>query len=267
MENIKKIAKMLDKLGFPAKPTKKQLLLYKEAIYKTCYTKKNPEILVLGANPEIRDLCIKYNCSVTAVSPGSMALRAMSYLMKYKDSPKNKSIESNWLNMPLPNNSYDLVLTDIALTANPCGKHEQILKEVNRVLKPGGFFFLRTFDMLDHEKKPEPPEFLEELRNGEITKGDFLYLSARIPLDKHNNIDQTKNLKLFESYCKEGKLTSQEIKIIKPYASDGVMSCPYRKDMIKRFEKFFDNISIKFATDPKIKTVQQNALFFMRVKK
>jgi len=267
MEQIKQIAKVLESLSFPARPTKKQLLLYKEVVYKTRSLHKKPHVLILGATPELRDLCIAQKCKVTAISPGNTALAVMTYLMKYKDHPNNKAIEGNWTNMPLPDNSCELALTDIALTGNPCQKYEPILKEVHRILKPGGFFFLRTFDMLEHETKPDPDKLILQWRAGQITTGDFFYLSARLALDKDHNIEQIKNLKLFVQYCQEGKFTEQEIKQIRPYISDGTMSCPYRKDLIKTFSKFFDNISIKCARDRKNKTVEQNALFFMTVKK
>jgi len=263
MEQIKEIAKMLEQIGFPARPTKNQLLLYKETIYKTCKAQKNPEVLVLGATPELRDISIKHGCKVTAISPGQTALAAMTYLMKYKNHPCNNTIESNWLNMPLANNTYNLVLTDIALTCNPCENHEPILQEVHRVLKPGGVFFLRSFDMLDHEKKPDAFDLIDQWRTGKICANDFIYISSRASLEKNNNINQARNLKLFKEYAQEGILTEKEIRYLKPYASKGTMSCPYRKDLIKTFSKFFENVSVQFAKDPKIKTVEQDALFFM----
>jgi len=267
MENIKQIVKILKRLKFPAKPTKKQLLLYKEAVYKTCVLQKQPEVLILGATPELRDLCIKHNCKVTAVSPGKIALEAMTYMMEHKDHPNNKAIESNWTNIPLPNNSCDLALTDMALTCNPIKKHDPILKEVQRILKPSGFFFIRSYDMLEHESKLDPDELLKQWRTREIVTEDFIYLSPRISLDENNNISQAKNLEIFKQFCQEKKLTKKEIAILIPYKSKGTMSCPYRKDLIKTFSKYFKNITVKCAKDPKIKTIEQDALFFMQVKK
>jgi len=264
MEKLKEIAKVLEQIGFPARPTKNQLLLYKEVICKTVALHKSPNVLVLGATPELRDLCIEHNCKTTAISPGKMALQTMTYMMKYKNHPDNISIENNWSNMLISDKIHDLVLTDMALTGNPCEKHEPIIKEVHRVLKPGGFFFLRSFDMLEHDTKPELEDLLTKWRKKEITAGDFLYLSVKVSLDENHNISQAKNFELFKKYYFEGKFTTEEVKHIKPYASEGTMSCPHRKDMIKLFSTFFEDVSIRFAKDPVIKSVEQDALYFMR---
>ena len=263
MEQIKEIAKMLEQLEFPARPTKNQLLLYEQVICKTCKLHKNPEVLVLGATPELRDLCIKHRCKVMAVSPGRQALEAMTYLMKYKHHPYNTAIESNWLNMPLADTSYDLALTDIALTGNPRKNHEPILQEVHRLLKPSGFFFLRSYDMLEHETKPKPLELLAKWRSGELCPNDFIYLSPRISLEKNHDISQAKNLALLKEYIQNNILTEEEIRHLRPYASKGTLSCPYREDLIKAFSKFFENVTVQCAKDPKFKTVEQDALFFM----
>jgi len=263
MEQIKKIIKMLEQIEFPARPTKNQLQLYENAISKTCTLHKTPKVVVLGATPELRDLSIKHGCKVTAVSPGQTALAAMTHLMQYKNHPYNNAIVSSWLNMPLPDNAYNLALSDMALTGNPRENHKPILQEVHRILKPGGFFFIRSFDMLEHEKKPDAFEPLRQWRTGEITANDFIYLSARTSLEENGNINQARNLMLFKEYAQTGILTAEEIRYLKPYASKGTMSCPYRKDLIKTFSKFFENITVQCAKDPKIKTVEQDALFFM----
>jgi len=263
MEQIKEIVKMLEQIGFPAKPTTNQLHLYEKVICKTRALRKTPKVVILGATTELRDLCIKNNCHVTAISPGKIALEAMTYLMKYKNHPYNHAIISNWHNMPLPDCTYDLVLTDMALTSNPHENHEPILQEVHRLLKPGGIFFLRSYNMLEHEKKINPYHLLEEWRSGNICTNDFIYLSPRVSLGKNNNISQAKNLEIFKKFCQENVLTQEEIRHIRPYSSKGTMSCPYRKDLIKTFSKFFENVSVQCTKDPKIKTVEQDALFFM----
>jgi len=266
MEQIKEIIKMLKQIGFPARPTTNQLHLYEKVMCKTHALHKNPNVLVLGATPELRDLCIKHGCKVTAISPGQIALEAMTQLMKYKNHPHNHAIISSWLNMPLPNCTYDLALTDMALTSNPCENHEPILQEVHRLLKPGGFFFLRSFDMLEHETKPDDLALLKQWRTGEITANDFIYLSVRASLEKNNNINQARNMRLFKEYIQAGIFTHEEIRALKLYASKGTMSCPYRKDLIATFSKFFENVSVQCAKDPKIKSVEQDALFFMTKK-
>ena len=109
--------------------------------------KERKRALVLGATPAIRDVLSQSDVDVTLLYINNEMVHAMNKLITHKK--KETIISGNWLDMPFPDNYFDIVIDDLAL-GNIDEKNEQeFLGEISRVLKPSGCWIFRIFFVPD----------------------------------------------------------------------------------------------------------------------
>src|SRR3989344_6748141 len=85
----------------PGRPTKKDCAIVEQWLKKI--NAKN--VLILGATPQLRDVCARLNINTTCVDLQIEMLEGMRAFMKEKGS--EKLIVGDWLNMPFPDHSFD----------------------------------------------------------------------------------------------------------------------------------------------------------------
>jgi len=137
----------------PARPCKSQLIIYNNVIKKIINNNNKPKALILGATPELRDLCIKNNFNTTVCDINLNMVKAMSSLMKYKGKAKEKIIIGDWLKTDFPKNNFDIILGDASLNQILNNKElKYLLKKLSFILKPNGFLLTREIVRLN--KKP-----------------------------------------------------------------------------------------------------------------
>lgn len=105
------------------------------------------EGLQINQDTAILDLCcgggqatqflVQYSHRVTGLDASSVALKRAAQKV-----PQAEYIQGLAENMPFDSNRFDLVHTSVALHEMETKQLEQIIKEVYRVLKPGGVFTL-----------------------------------------------------------------------------------------------------------------------------
>ena len=66
--------------------------------------------LVLGATPELRDICIEHGFNTFAVDMNKHSFERWSPLMKHKG--QDTEIIDDWLSMDFPENNFSLVVAD-----------------------------------------------------------------------------------------------------------------------------------------------------------
>lgn len=106
--------------------------------------------LTIHPETKILDLCcgsgqatgvlVKYSQNVTGLDASPLSLKRAQ-----QNVPQAKYVEAFAEQIPFPNNSFDLVHTSAALHEMEPLQLRQIIKEVYRVLKPGGKFTLVDF--------------------------------------------------------------------------------------------------------------------------
>lgn len=128
----------------PASPCKDQLKIYEKIIKKITTKETNSRALILGSTPELRDLCLKYNLETTVCDINPDMIAAMSNLMKYRNHPKEKTVQVDWLKMNFPAGSYNLIMGDLSfnqiLKKNDV---ERLFKKCARFLKSNGLLIIR----------------------------------------------------------------------------------------------------------------------------
>ncbi|MEP6673225.1 MAG: class I SAM-dependent methyltransferase [Chthoniobacter sp.] len=112
------------------------------------------EILSLGVTPEIALFPWASDFHLTAID----ASEGMIGSVWPGDAPNRRAVLGDWLEMPFPDASFDLVLTDtgLALVAGT-GKLSAAGRELRRVLRQDGRAAMRHF------ARPSPPESLDSI--------------------------------------------------------------------------------------------------------
>ncbi len=94
-------------------------------------------------------IACQLECGMTAIDSDQANVEFMKIRAGQEKLPHFQAIEADAVSLPLPSDKYDLVsmvgvLEWVALghTAEPREVQLEALREVNRVLKPGGYFYL-----------------------------------------------------------------------------------------------------------------------------
>lgn len=106
--------------------------------------------LIIHPETQVLDLCcgsgqatqvlVQYSQDVTGLDASPLSLKRAR-----QNVPQAQYIEAFAEEMPFPDNHFDLVHTSVALHEMQPEQRQQILKQVYRVLKPGGVFALVDF--------------------------------------------------------------------------------------------------------------------------
>lgn len=135
----------------PWRPTVKELCIYEEKISRAVAKKKKPKALVLGATPELRDICAKLKIDTYIADINPNMVRGMNELLEI--SPGLEPVEiCNWLELPYEDESFDVVLCDHGIQHITYDDWDRFLREVRRVIKKQGYFVNSVFSLSESEK-------------------------------------------------------------------------------------------------------------------
>jgi SAM-dependent methyltransferase len=136
-------------LSTPMRPSPQDLAIYRRYLVSSLPKRKQPNILVLGSTPEIRDLAHAVHANVTIVDINAEMMRAMTTLMKYRNKVDREVwIRTSWVTAPLREHSFDAILGDGVMANTPWNQANQWWKHLHDLLKPRGVFISRTFNAM-----------------------------------------------------------------------------------------------------------------------
>jgi SAM-dependent methyltransferase len=135
----------------PSRISPQEVKQYRSWLKKISENKKPLKGLVLGATPELRDALSDFGYSVCSIDINLDMFLAMDELLKSKN-PNEVLVKGNWLNCPLRDKYFDVIVGDAVLPNIPWDERNPLLFEVKRLLKPNGVFLTRGFCIPD--KKP-----------------------------------------------------------------------------------------------------------------
>lgn len=138
LEEAKSFAHFWKDLPVPIHPSSEETKSWLPKI-REITKRKNPQGLILGATPEYRDLFSRFKIKTTLIDISPFIIRAMGYLVK--KSVKEKIVIGDWLKMPFKDNSFDLVISDSAQDNIKLNDFNKFFRNVNRILKPNGYWF------------------------------------------------------------------------------------------------------------------------------
>lgn len=151
----------------PSRISPQEVQKYREWLKRKNEKREPLKGLVLGVTPELRDALTEFGYRVYSIDINLEMILAMNELLKNKN-PSEIIIKANWLDNPLADGYFDVIVGDAVLPNIPWDKRSHLLSEVRRLLKPDGFFLTRVFyvpdkktfasvdEILDHFSKKEP---------------------------------------------------------------------------------------------------------------
>lgn len=147
-------------------PLPTELEIYENYLKRAIGQRKNPKVLILGATPELRDLCLEHNWTVLAVDVSLKIISAMNQVMVYHKSEKDLIMCCDWLAMDryLKENNFDVILADVCLNNIAVEDQPNLLKILKKLLKPGGYLITRNAVFLPERKVRNISEIVNEYK-------------------------------------------------------------------------------------------------------
>jgi SAM-dependent methyltransferase len=155
-----------DYFTVPSRISTQEVEKYREWLGEINKDKKSLRGLVLGATPELRDALSDLGYLLYSIDINTDMFLAMNELLQNKN-PKEVIIKANWLDNPLADNYFDVILGDAVLPNIPWEDRSRLLSEVKRLLKPGGIFLTRAFCIPDEKLYASVEEILEHFSKKE----------------------------------------------------------------------------------------------------
>lgn len=220
MNQIKQYAEFWKTYRF--RPPEDNLKIHENHI-RLIKDEEDPNVLVLGATPELRMIALENRCRVTAVDESMIIINAMYDFMDYSNVSEDREviIKSDWLNMPLEMHNYDLAIGDGSLNElSTLEDYEKLLIKIKDLLKPYGYFSIRIGVIPDDWSKINLIELIKERRNESKGKNFWeiynpdLALRMMFSLDSFDEetyqMTYEKTIKELTGLCRDKKITKEE---------------------------------------------------------
>jgi SAM-dependent methyltransferase len=151
-------------LGPPLRPSPEDVAAYEATVVNWSRQHGPPRGLILGATPELAWLSWPVGADVLAVDRSQAMIE---HIWPGYPAPGQGGRCGDWLNLPLPNGSRDVVLGDGPFTQLdfPDG-YRSVARSLRRVLSGHGVVAIRFF--LKHERGESPEQVLADLWDGRI---------------------------------------------------------------------------------------------------
>ena len=129
-----------------------------------------PRLLVLGATPELSDLGLELGYGVVRVDSSPAMFEAARWRETTEDRREETCLVADWRDLgPFDTGSVDAVVGDAALNNVAHADMAQVLRELRRVVRPGGVLSLKQIVLPDEEDAaPEFAAVLEARRRGAL---------------------------------------------------------------------------------------------------
>ncbi len=144
MEHWDNQARQWALVGEPLKPSQAELQNSYSWIHEHAQLQNDYlTALVLGVTPEIINLSWPAQTRLIAVDYNETMIK--SVLPKKTATLAPIGLLANWLQLPLPSSSVDIVIGDGCYSQVRWKDYEALTQEIRRVLKPNGIFIIRFF--------------------------------------------------------------------------------------------------------------------------
>lgn len=143
-EPWKQFAESWQRITSPGRPTPEEIEIYLN-FSKPLLERHEPRVLIMGATPELREMLAPYqeSAQITLADINIEMIQAMTSLVENPN--KNEIwIRSNWLEVPVPENYFDLILADFTYENLPFELQDRYFANITRWLKQDGKYVGRT---------------------------------------------------------------------------------------------------------------------------
>lgn len=195
----------------PGRPSQEAVRFYKKfAKDATRGLRRRPRGLVLGATPELRDLLTEMKWEAVMIDANMEMIEAMAALLK-RSNPDEIIVKGDWIKNPLKTGYFDVVFGDLVLANVPWNLQSALLKNVRRMLKPGGAFITKVEIGIEnkHGNRQADADALLEMyarmpryRNKAMEL--FCYLLHAVAWDRRVHLADTQRMKRWMAKYQKG---------------------------------------------------------------
>jgi len=246
----------------PSRISPQEVEKYREWLKKINKNKKPLKGLVLGATPELRDALFEFGYLVCSIDINLDMFLAMDELLKNKN-PNEVLIRANWLDNPLADNYFDVIVGDAILPNIPWDERSHLLFEVKRLLKSDGIFLTRAFCVPDKKPFSSVEEVLKHFSKKEPNMQSALEMVLELHILTYDPKDHlgsfAKAKKALEDYHKRKGLKFENENLQKIHDVvwnfwckkfvNKVFLYAYRKEEENDYKKYFKIIEVFEAKD------------------
>ena len=264
----------------PGRPSEEAIEFYKEfAKDATCGLKRKPRGLVLGATPELRDLLAEMKWEAVMIDVNLEMIEAMSALLK-RNNPNEVIVKGDWIENPLRSGYFDAVFGDLVLANVPWSLQGAFLKNVRRVLRPGGAFITKVEVVKKDTLKVSGEELLRQYASMPQYRNKamelFCYLLHIVSWNKRTHLADTKRMKQWMKKYKKGaqyvhknkeaeRLLNLIWKMWEPMVKTWGVGT--EKELRGKVTKYFRIVNTRILADCRVQIVRESfPLWYLRAK-
>lgn len=248
----KKVAENWEKYyAPPGRPSAEDCKHYAEFVKRSIKNKKDTRALVLGATPEIRNLLHNLGIPATIVDINLEMILAMN-----RSVPKAASdiiVCDNWVSNTIASEQFDVILGDLTWANVPRDQWNKLHKNLQRLLKPGGYYIQRVTLIPDNWKFEPAMEILKKYSRLPYTEQRHFELFIHLLINSFDG--KTKKISIdvirrgLLSVWRNGKIIKQK-------------QIPGADRLLRRIFAFWGNGSKEWQTDYSVNLEKEIALYF-----
>jgi len=190
-----RIAHMWDSyFTVPSRISADELRQYEKWLKQINKSGKPLHALVMGATPELRDALAKLGYQVHSMDINLDMFLAMDGLLKIKN-PNEVLIKANWIDNPLKDGRFDVIVGDAILPNIPWNSRLDLLKEIQRLLKPRGIFLTRAFNAPVKKRFGTVEAIMEHFRGNKNTVQSALEMVLELQYLSYDSKDRQGSFK------------------------------------------------------------------------
>jgi SAM-dependent methyltransferase len=238
-------------------PRKETFSVHRSLIHSVKKQHETPQVLVLGATPELADFALEHQCFVYRVDNNPTMFAAAKARETVSERSNEIIIHSDWLNMDrLDDGQIDFVMGDASLNNVPAEKMIPVLTELKRVTHSGSILSLKQIVLTD-EVIPHYDfgKVVASYRSGLLTEEEF-YLILRFHSFQNEAYDAKSHVLdagiVFEAIHREyskSRLTDEEHTIFSRRRG-ALKHTVYRKfEQIKLLNEFLGEAHVAYPDD------------------
>jgi SAM-dependent methyltransferase len=178
-------ARQWHKIGPPLRPQDEDIdFLRRSVVFPLNSGRQNRHILLLGVTPEIAGLPWPERGRLLAVDQCGAMIREV---WQPCASIPSHAVRGEWCQLPTDDSHFDVIVGDGCMTLMDAerGMH-RFLREIRRVLQPGGLLALRLFLRPDVAEPPE--QVFADLKQNRI--GNFHIFKWRLLMALHGTLQE-----------------------------------------------------------------------------
>lgn len=160
----------------PGRPSQDDCRIYGMLIKEALKGRKRPKIMLMGATPELRRVLYTFQllqkADVLCLDINLHIYKAMGKSIMKFSKPREKFLKRSWLSTNFKSKSLDLVVGDEVICNVRSKKHEDLFKEVSRILKDDGFWITKHDIYTKKTEKKNARKILEEITK-KILSGEY----------------------------------------------------------------------------------------------